>query len=75
MLSASLAGAGAGAPAAASTILTAKARRGGALTYGWTTPDDPDVTGKVLAAVRRFLRSKHGKQSDGNECLKEQEED
>ena len=33
----------------------------GSLTYGWQSPDHPDIEGKTLAAVRRFLRSKHGK--------------
>ena len=31
-----------------------------ALTYGWTSPDHPDVTGVYLVNVRRFLRSAHG---------------
>ena len=40
--------------------LRAKKRSIAALTYGWTTPDDPDVTGAYLAAMRRFLRSPLG---------------
>ena len=28
-----------------------------ALTYGWGSPDEPDVSGEYLAAVRRFLHS------------------
>ena len=40
--------------------LRAKKRSIAALTYGWTTPDDPDVTAAYLAAVRRFLRSPLG---------------
>ena len=40
--------------------LRAKNRSIAGLTYGWTTPDDPDVTGEYLAAMRRFLRSPLG---------------
>ena len=40
--------------------LRAKKRSIAGLTYGWTTPDDPDVTAAYLAAVRRFLRSPLG---------------
>jgi hypothetical protein len=40
--------------------LRSSSRSVGALTYGWTSPDHPDVTNKYLAAVRRFLRSPLG---------------
>ena len=40
--------------------LRAKKRTIAALTYGWTTPDDADVTTAYLAAMRRFLRSPLG---------------
>ena len=40
--------------------LRAKNRSIAGLTYGWTTPDDPDVTAAYLAAMRRFLRSPLG---------------
>lgn len=41
-------------------LLDKSSRAIGVLTYGWTTPDDPDVTGDYLSAVRRFLRSELG---------------
>ena len=47
-------------PKEAVAALRAKKRSIAALTYGWTTPDDPDVTAAYLAAVRRFLRSPLG---------------
>ena len=48
-------------PSEAVAALRAKGRLVGGLTYGWTTPDHPDVSGMVLAAVRRFLRSELGR--------------
>ena len=42
------------------SALRAKKRSIAGLTYGWTTPDDPDVTAAYLAAMRRFLRSSLG---------------
>ena len=37
-----------------------RARSIGSLTYGWQTPDHPDVTNVYLKAVRRFLCSAEG---------------
>ena len=48
------------APRHATRLLDQCSRSIGVLTYGWTTPDDPDVTGTYLASVRRFLRSDLG---------------
>lgn len=42
------------------SALRANDRSIGALTYGWTSPDHPDVSDEYLAAVRRFLRSPLG---------------
>ena len=47
-------------PKEAVAALRASNRSLGALTYGWCSPDHPDVTGEYLAAVRRFLRSPLG---------------
>lgn len=47
-------------PDEAIDALRAHARRVAALTYGWTSPDDPDVTSAYLEAVRRFLCSPLG---------------
>jgi hypothetical protein len=41
-------------------LLATGTRQIGVLTYGWTTPDDPDITGAYLAAVQRFLLSDDG---------------
>ena len=41
-------------------LLRANGREVGALTYGWASPDHPDVSGAYLAAVRRFLCSPLG---------------
>ena len=43
------------APAEAVAALRAKNRSVGALTYGWGSPDHPDVTNDYLHSVRRFL--------------------
>ena len=47
-------------PKEAVDALLANGRLIGALTYGWTAPGDPDVSGAYLAAVGRFLRSAAG---------------
>ena len=47
-------------PSEAVAALRAKGRLVGGLTYGWTTPDHPDVSGMVLAAVPRSQRSQSG---------------
>ena len=41
-------------------LLSKSSRAIAVFTYGWTTPDDPDVTGEYLASVQRFLRSELG---------------
>lgn len=40
--------------------LRAKTRSIAVLTYGWSSPDNPDVKAAYLSAVRRFLRSPLG---------------
>ena len=62
-------------PSEAATALRAKGRLVGGLTYGWTTPDHPDVSGMVLAAVRRFLRSELGRAERRRLGLGTQEEE
>ena len=47
-------------PSEAVEILRTNARLVAALTYGWCSPDDPDVSGAYLEAVRRYLRSPIG---------------
>ena len=47
-------------PTEAVALLRANGRLIGALTYGWTAPGNPDVSGAYLAAVRRFLQSAAG---------------
>lgn len=47
-------------PREAVDLLAKSSRAIGVLTYGWTTSNDPDVTGTYLAAVRRFLLSDLG---------------
>ena len=44
-------------PDAAVAALRSNGREIAALTYGWGSPDEPDVSGEYLAAVRRFLHS------------------
>ena len=48
------------APAAAAALLEAGGRRIGSLTYGWGTPDHPDISGAVLAKLVAFLKSPLG---------------
>ncbi|EOD24402.1 hypothetical protein EMIHUDRAFT_238536 [Emiliania huxleyi CCMP1516] len=43
-------------PKEAVAALRSLSREVAGLTYGWATPDHPDVTGEYLANVRRFLR-------------------
>ena len=52
-------------PEEAVKLLKSSTRCVGALTYGWTTPKDPDVTREYLRHVKRFLRSTHGKYIKG----------
>ena len=47
-------------PAEAVAVLRAKDRSVCGQTYGWTSADDPDVTGMYLTSIRRFLRSELG---------------
>ena len=42
------------------SALRAKKRSIAGFTYGWTSPDNPDLTAAYLAAIRRFLRSPLG---------------
>ena len=44
-------------PTEAIAALRANARSICALTYGWTSPDHPDMSGAYLAALRHFLCS------------------
>ncbi|EOD15166.1 hypothetical protein EMIHUDRAFT_119448 [Emiliania huxleyi CCMP1516] len=43
-------------PEEAVAALRSLSREVAGLTYGWASPDHPDVTGEYLANVRRFLR-------------------
>ena len=43
-------------PKEAVAALRSLSRKVAGLTYGWASPDHPDVTGEYLANVRRFLR-------------------
>ena len=43
-------------PEEAVAALHSLSREVAGLTYGWASPDHPDVTGEYLANVRRFLR-------------------
>ena len=43
-------------PEEAVSALRSLSREVAGLTYGWASPDHPDVTGEYLANVRRFLR-------------------
>ena len=43
-------------PKEAVAALRSLSREVAGLTYGWASPDHPDVTGEYLANVRRFLR-------------------
>ena len=43
-------------PVEAVAALRSLSRKVAGLTYGWASPDHPDVTGEYLANVRRFLR-------------------
>ena len=43
-------------PKEAVAALRSLRREVAGLTYGWASPDHPDVTGEYLANVRRFLR-------------------
>ena len=47
-------------PSEAVEALRANARLVAALTYGWTSPDHPDLSSAYLEAVRRYLRSPLG---------------
>ena len=47
-------------PHEAAKVLETNKRAVGALTYGWTAHDDPDVTGGYLSSLQHFLKCKHG---------------
>ena len=47
-------------PKEAVAALRSLSREVAGLTYGWASPDHPDVTGEYLANVRRFLRDPLG---------------
>ena len=47
-------------PSEAVEAIRANARLVAALTYGWTSPDHPDLSSAYLKAVRRYLRSPLG---------------
>ena len=49
-------------PEEAVVALRSLSREVAGLTYGWASPDHPDVTGEYLANVRRFLRDPLGEQ-------------
>ena len=47
-------------PKEAVAAMRSLSREVAGLTYGWASPDHPDVTGEYLANVRRFLRDPLG---------------
>ncbi|EOD37858.1 hypothetical protein EMIHUDRAFT_122287 [Emiliania huxleyi CCMP1516] len=52
-------------PKEAVAALRSLSREVAGLTYGWASPDHPDVTGEYLANVRRFLRHPLGEHVTG----------